>query len=82
MLFAWASEGFFQRGEHQGIFPKFFSGGDKSGEISFFPVETKKSTFFVEISRFQGGPWPPLALLPSSDAHACFYNFQLGFRKI
>jgi len=29
----WASEVFFQGGGHQGIFPKFFQMGAKSGEI-------------------------------------------------
>jgi len=35
---------FYRRG-HQRIFP----GGAKSGEICFFPLETKKTTFFVQI---------------------------------
>jgi len=41
----WASEGFFT-GEALGYFSKFFSRGYKSGEICFFPLKTKKTTFF------------------------------------
>jgi len=45
---AWASE-FFSGGGSSGIFqgePKgFFPGWAKNGEISFFPLETKKRSF-------------------------------------
>jgi len=37
------SEGFFQGVTTRGFF-KFFLGGAKSGEIRFFPLETKKTT--------------------------------------
>jgi len=39
----------FSRGVQSGIFPgiaKDFSRGAKDGEISFYPMETKKTTFF------------------------------------
>jgi len=39
----------FYRRRHQGILPKFFQEGAKSGEIYFFPLETKKTTYLVEI---------------------------------
>jgi len=49
---AWASEGFFPRGA-------------KTGEVSFFPIETKKTTFFAkslirkcQISKCGGPPFP------------------------
>jgi len=42
----------FQGGTTVGFF-KFFLGGDKSGEI-FFPLETKKTTFFGESFNIQG----------------------------
>ena len=56
----WASGGFFPGG-HQGIFPKFFQGDVKSGEICFFPLEIKKTIFFAEISKIHGAlpPLPP-----------------------
>jgi len=38
----------------------FFQGGAKNYEISFFPLETKKTTFFAENFKIQGGPWPSL----------------------
>jgi len=38
----------------------FFQGGAKSSEISFFPVETKKTTFFAKNVL----SYPP-------DAHVC-----------
>jgi len=38
---------FFQGVSHYGIFPKFFQGA-KSGEICFFPLKTKKTTFFAK----------------------------------
>jgi len=37
-----------------------FSRGGKSGEICFFPLETKKTTFFAEIFKIQGRQGPPL----------------------
>jgi len=53
-LCTWASEGFFQ-GEPLGFFSKIFLGGAKSGNICFFPLETKKTTFFAKIFKIQGG---------------------------
>jgi len=38
---------------------KKFLGGSKSGEICFFPLETKKTTFFAEIFKIQVEPCPP-----------------------
>jgi len=54
---------FFQGGQY-GIFPKFFPGVTKSGEIWFLPFEIEKTTFFANNFKIQGGQSPP------SDAHA------------
>jgi len=35
-------------GGHSGIFLKFFQWGAKSSEILFFPLKTKKTTFFAK----------------------------------
>jgi len=51
--------------EAHGDFSKIFPGVAKSGEICFFPLETKKTTFFAEIFQIQEG------LSPTSDANAC-----------
>jgi len=32
-----------------GVGTIFFQGGRKNGEISFYPLETKKTTFFAKI---------------------------------
>jgi len=62
----WASEEFFPGWVDYGIFQNFFNGGVKSGEICFFPLEIKKTTFFAEIFKIWGGgqgpfPTPMLA---------------------
>ena len=55
------------RGATKGFFQNFCR-GDQSGEICFFPLETKKTTFFCWIFKFQG---EPLAFPdPPSDTHA------------
>ena len=61
-LSACASEGFFPGGGALGYFSKTFLGGDKSGEICFFPLETKKTTFFAAFFQSRGAkvPLPPL----------------------
>jgi len=51
----WASEGFFPGGATRGFFQNFSMREAKSGEIVFFPLETKKSTFFAENFKIQGG---------------------------
>ena len=56
---------FFQGGA-PGDFSKLFQGGAKYGEICFFSLETKKTTFFVEIFKIQGEPRP----LPASPSNA------------
>jgi len=68
----------FPRGRSMGARKFFFQGGPlldfyknfcrgfKSGEICFFPLETKKTTFFAEIFKIQGALGPPS---PPSDAH-------------
>ena len=72
----WASEGFFSRGtivDFSRDSQKDVSRGESS-EITFNPLETKKTTFFAnnligkcQISKSRGkGPLPPL-----SDAHDC-----------
>jgi len=52
----------FSKGGPLGEFSKIFIGGTKSGEISFFPLETKKTTLFGEIFKIQGALHP----LPTS----------------
>jgi len=42
-----------------GDFSKFFAGGAKSGEICFFPLITKKTTFFAKNFKIQGAFSPP-----------------------
>jgi len=46
-----ATRGFFQN----------LSRGSKSSKICFFPLETKKTTFFAKMFKIQGGAWPPLS---------------------
>jgi len=41
----WASEGIFSLRDFRD-FSKIFPGDAKSGEICFFPLKTKKTTFF------------------------------------
>jgi len=55
---------FFQ-GWTKGLFLNF-SRGAKSVKICFFPLETKKTTFFDKNFKIQGAlaPLPPLAPLP------------------
>ena len=67
--YPWASEGFFQGG-HSGIFPKFFHGEAKSGEIWFLPLKTKKTNFFAENFKIRGPPCSP------SEAHGRIYCSQ------
>ena len=47
----------FSRGRPLGNFSKSFR-GDKSGKILFFPLETKKVSFFCWKFQNPGGPWP------------------------
>ena len=62
---SWSSEGFFQIGATGGFFLNF-PGGAKSGEIWFFPLRTKESTFFWKF-QLPGGqapsPFRSLALI-------------------
>jgi len=68
---------FFQGGINSGFFqryPRVFR-ETKHGEISFFPLETKKTIFFAQnligkyqISKSWGGTRLPC---PPSDAHDC-----------
>ena len=57
----------FSSGGQQGIFPKFFQGGTKSGEIFFSHSKLRKQPFFAELFKIQGGHGPHLP--PPSDAH-------------
>ena len=61
-----------------GDFSYIFPGGDKSDEIYFFPHETRKTTFFAENFKIQGGLGHPLH--PPSDAHvwSVFFWAQIG----
>ena len=47
LLQSWESEGFFPGGA-LGDFSKIFPGGAGNGEICFFPLKTKKTTFFAK----------------------------------
>jgi len=51
-------EGFFPGRDHYWIFTKYFLGEVKSGEIRFFLLETKKTTFFAENFKIHGGQGP------------------------
>jgi len=64
---------FFQGGP-LGDFSKFFSRGAKSGKICFFPLKTKKTTFFATNFKIHGGQ------VPTSDAHE--YKYSRFKRKI
>jgi len=57
------------RGGTGRFFQNISSGGAKSGEICFFPLEYKKTTFFGEIFKIQEGAKSPLCP-PPSNAHA------------
>ena len=59
-LQSWVSEGFFPGGDNRELF-QIFSRGVKSGEICFFPLKTKKTTFFILIkfSKYREGKAPP-----------------------
>jgi len=46
LVCAWASEIFFAAGPLRDFSKVFFQEGAKSGEISFFPIKTKKKSFF------------------------------------
>jgi len=71
----WASEGFFPRGTIVDFFrgtPKDFPGGTKTGKISFFPLETKKTTFLAknvigksQVSKSRGDEALPCLLFPT-----------------
>jgi len=60
---------------------KHFSRGTTSDEISFFPLETKKTTFLPKIAigkcQILNSSWGPCPQTPPSDAHAlCLQHFQ------
>jgi len=46
---------------------RIFSGVGQNGRNLFFPLETKKTTFFAEIFKTRG----PKHSCPASDAHDC-----------
>ena len=54
-----------------GVGTIFFQGGRKNGEISFYPLETKKTTFLLKFNRqmsnfkIQGNRAPPAQPLPT-----------------
>jgi len=50
VLHPWASEEFFP-GSTKEFFQNFSTGRVKNGEICFFPLETKKTTFFLKSSK-------------------------------
>jgi len=60
----------FSRGRGIGNFSKIILGGAKTGEICFFPLETKKITFFAEIFKPRGATAP----CPPSDFHVHNYS--------
>ena len=78
-----------------GDFSEFFPGDTKTGEIFFFPIETKKITFFAKIFKIQGGlgtpcpppfrrPWPyTLPMLSTSESHDLSHdNYDQNLLKI
>jgi len=64
---------FFQGGGHYGIFPKYFQGGAKSGEIWFLPLEIEKTTFFAEIFKIRGTN-PPCPPFRRPCAYLCMFS--------
>jgi len=52
-------------------FSKIFPGGAKSGEIRFFPLESTKTPFLLNISKSRGDKAP---LCPPFDAHECSFS--------
>jgi len=58
-----------------GEFSKIFLGVAKSGEICFFPLETKKTTCFAKIFKIQGGK-PPLLRFrrPCFEVHSSYQS--------
>jgi len=72
---------FFQGGGHQGIFTKFFQGGAKSGEICFYPIETKKPTIFCWNFQNPGDAWSPCPLVPPFQRPwpTCKFSWYLWF---
>jgi len=63
-------KGFFQGRGTGGFFQHFSRRGAKSGEISFFPLETKK-IFIYGNFQISGGQGP---FAPRSDANALKYT--------
>jgi len=54
----------------------FSQGATKSDEICFFPLKTKKTTFFCWISKSRKGQGPPLPPLPTSMFHSVFHGLR------
>jgi len=64
VLCPWASKGFFPGGGSRGFFQNI-SRGAKSGEIYFFPLKTRKTTFFCWKCQNPVGVKAPTAPLPT-----------------
>jgi len=69
----------FSEGRHSGNFPKFFQWWAKSGEISCFPLKTKKTTFFVENFKIRGAKAPMLGGLAKRCRGSWFIHSCLLF---
>ena len=58
-------------------FSKIFPGVAKSDEICFFPLKTKKATFFAKIFKIQGA-FPPCPSLSHDHAsHISFIHWEI-----
>jgi len=79
----------FSRGGQKWIFPdgakNIFPWGSKSGKISFYPLETKKTTFFAknltgkyQNSNSKAGAWSPCLPLPTTIPEVMFHVECIG----
>jgi len=55
---AWASDGFVPKGELVDFSKKISKGRTKVVKFVFFPLETKKTTFLLQISKATGAKFP------------------------
>jgi len=85
VVWTWASEGFFPGEWALMDSLQNFLRGAKSGAICFFPLETKETTFLLQISKSRR-PWPPCPPLPTPINNCqqqnmkrvvCFHKFEV-----
>jgi len=67
----------FSRWGTRGFFQNFSRNGAKSGEIWFFPLETKKTTSLCRNFQYPGGSY-----LPPSDVHDFWFYSIFSERKL